>query len=508
MKISKVGLDARKHAFNGLEYCAKAVLGTVGPYGQNFLLEKGKKITNDGYTISAELCGTLENEFERLAAQVAHEASAKTNDMVGDATSTAWGLNYHIVKEASRYLPNEKTIKAKKTPAELARMIKKSKDYVIAELEKAKTPVTSKEELIKSALVSVEDETLAELLGSMQWELGPNGRIIAEEVNEDSCSIERVEGLTLDNGFTSSGLVTNPEKNSLELASLPIFLTNYTIGDKELMELKDSLFTGLINQKKTGLILMARAFTPSAIQLCTESLKTGFGIIPINAPYTDQREVMKDIEAVVGGRYIDTEEASLSDVYITDVGFASKIVAKQFNSVITGSKDERSKERVMKRAELLKKKLIGSQSDFEKRELEERIAQLEGGLAILKVGSRSVTERKRLKDKCDDAVNAVRYALKYGTVNGAGMAFQEISDTMEEGDILKRPLTCVYDTIINSAPEGFEVPEWVRDPVFVLKTALENACEFASAYISVNGIITSADPKTCKCNETPTEKTE
>lgn len=500
-KISSIGVESRNKAFKGLEYVAKSVMSSVGPYGLNFLLEKSHKITNDGYTISAELCNAIENEFERLSAQVAHEASAKTNDMVGDATSTAWGLNYNIIKEGQRYLPNEKTIKAKKTPAELGKMINKSKDYVISELEKAIKPIESKEELIKSALVSVEDEKIAELLGSTQWELGPTGRIIAEETNDQECSIEKVDGILLDNGFVSSNLVTNPEKQSLEIAApLPILLTNYVIGEPEMKILRENIFKQLATQKKNGCILMARAFTKEAIQETQQNWKD-FQVVLINAPYTDQAEVMRDIESVVGGRYIDQEESALQDIYITDIGCAKRIVAQSFKSQISGLATEELKARTEKRVEILKKKLIGSQSDFEKRMIEERIAQLTNGFAILKVGSRSATNRKRLKDKCDDAVNAVRFALKGGTVKGGGLAFKEISDTMEEGDILKRPLTCVYDEIVNSAPEDFKIEEWVRDPFIVLKTALENACEFSIAFLSLNGIITTSNPKECKHNE-------
>lgn len=494
-KISVTGIEARDRAFAGLRYVAEAVLSTVGPYGLNFMLEKGRRITNDGYAISAELVGTLPNEFERLAAEISHEASAKTNDMVGDATSTSWGLNFNIIKESIRYLPSSKTIKAKKTPSEIARLLIKSRDNVIKKLEEAKKPVLSKEELIKSALVSCEDEEMATLLGTMQWELGPNGRIIAEEVNDSKCSIEKVDGLVLDNGFTSSGLITNPENQSLELNNLPIFLTNHVMGDKEIISLKTAIFDPLITQKKAGIILMARAFTPDAIKLCTESLKAGFSIIPVNAPYTDQREVMRDIESVVGGRYIDNEEASLEDVYISDIGFARKIVAKQFNAVIAGAEDSSAKERIEKRVEFLKKKIAGSQSDFEKRMVSERVAQLEGGFAILKVGSTSVTNRKRLKDKADDAVYSVRLALKGGTVRGAGIEFKEISDSLPEDDILKRPILCVYNQIIASAPEDFKVETWVRDPFITLKTALENAVEFAIPFITVNGIVTSKDKK-------------
>lgn len=495
MKISKTGIEARNKAVAGLKYVADAIVSTIGPYGQNFLLEKSRKVTNDGISIANELVNAIPDEYERLAAQVANEASSKTNDMVGDATSTAWGLNYNIVNEAIRYLPNERTIKAKKTPAELGLMIQKSKDNIIKRLQESSTPITSKEELIKSALVSVEDEELANIIGSMQWELGPNGRIIAEEVNDTKCSIEKVEGLVLDNGFTSSGLVTNPETQTLELSDFPIFLTNYTFDEKDLISLREPIFNQLILQKKPGIIIMARAFTPQAIKLCSESLSTGFGIIPINAPYTDQREVMKDIQAVVGGRYIDTEEASLQDVYITDVGFAKKIVAKQFNAIIAGPRDEHAKKRISDRITTLFKRLKGEESDFYKKMIEDRIAQLDGGLAILKVGSRSVVNRKRLKDKADDAVNAVRHALKGGTIKGAGLALKEISDTLPDDDILKRPILCIYDAIMKSAPEGFQIESWVRDPFIVIKTALENACEFATAFISVNGIVTTENPK-------------
>lgn len=500
-KISIVGIPARDKAIKGMSYVASAIKSTIGPFGQNFLIEKGNKITNDGYTISSELCGTIKDEFERRGALSAHETSSKTNDMVGDATSTSWALNEAIVKEAVRYLPTENSIKAKKTSSEIREMIEVSKTNVLKQLEEMTTPITSKEDLIKSALVSVEDEEIAKLLGEMQWELGADGVIVAEEVNETSCSIERVNGIRLDNGFGTSQVITNPEKQSLELSDVPVLMTNYTIDTTELLMLKTSVFNHLINQKKFGIVVIARAFTSEAIKMCMESMQSGFAIFPVNAPYTNQTQVMHDIEAVIGGRYIDIEEAQLTDIYISDIGFAKRFVARQFDAIVTGVDDDNSVTRINKRATELHKKLDGEPSDFMKRMIEERIAQLTSGFAILKVGSHSLTDRKRLKDKCDDAVSAVRLALKGGTVKGGGLAFKEISDIMEEGDILKRPLTCVYDQIISSAPDGFEIPEWVRDPYLVLKTALENSCAFASTFASVNGIVTEENKPKCKCDE-------
>jgi chaperonin GroEL len=496
-KISITGLEARNKAVKGMSYVAGVVRETIGPFGLNALLEKGNKITNDGYTIASELAPTIKDEFERRGALVAQDACSKTNDQVGDFSSTAWALTEAIVKEAIRYLPNEKSIKAKKTYSEVAKMIEDSKEKVIAELDLLKTPIESKESLIKSALVSVEDEELANLIGGMQWELGPEGVIIAEEVNETKSSIEKVTGIRLDNGFGASHLVTDPEKQSLEVRDVPILLTNYTIGVEELKIFNDSILKHLITQKKLGLVIVARAFTSEAIKMCQESTQAGFALFPINAPYVNQTEIMHDIETIVGGRYIDVEESNLDEIYITDIGFVKRLIARQMDAVVTGVDDEQSQKRKDTRVEFLKKKLSGSQSDFEKRMIESRIAQLCNGFAILKVGSHSITNRKRLKDKADDAVNSVRMALQGGTVRGAGIALKEISDKMDDTDILKRPLTCVYDQITSSAPEGWEIPEWVRDPFLGLKVALENACDFAATFASTNAIVTTENPKEC-----------
>lgn len=497
-KINLVGIPARDAAIKGMSCVAQIVRSTLGPYGLNVALDKGNSITNDGFLISTALTPSIKDEFERQGARIALEASSKTNDQVGDATSTAWALTEAIVKEAIRYLPNDKILKAKKTPSEIVQMISTSKDDVIHKLQALSTPVSTKDDLVKSALVSVEDEQIAELLGSTQWELGPEGVILAEEVNDTTSSIERVKGIRLDNGFGTSMVITNPEKQSLELNDMSIMLTNYTIDVSELKLLNESVFKPLINQKKLGLIIIARAFTSEAIKTCMESLKTGFAIFPVNAPYINQTEIMRDIETVVGGRHIDIEAARLEDVAIEDIGFAKRFVARIADAVITGEDNEQSQARVTKRTDELKLKLVGSQSEFEKKMIETRIAQLTNGFALLKVGAQSVTNRKRLKDKCDDAVSAVRLALKGGTVKGAGQAFKEISDQLEDGNILKKPLNCIYDQIISSAPEGWSPAEWVRDPYLVLKCALENACDVSSVFSSINGLVVEKDKKECK----------
>ncbi len=231
-----------------------------------------------------------------------------------------------------------------------------------------------------------------------------------------------------------------------------------------------------------------------------DTMKSGFAIYPVNAPYTNQKQVMKDIEAVVGGRYIDTEETRIEDVYITDVGYCERFEARISDALVTGTENSQATIRVEKRVDFLKDSLKGEKSDFYKKMIESRIAQLSNGFAILKVGAPSVLERNRLKDKCDDAVNSVRNAFKGGTVKGAGQAFKEISDNLTEDNILKRPLTCLYDQILKTAPEGYEIPEWVQDPYISLKSALKHSCDVAGTMASLNVVEATANKKECKCD--------
>lgn len=498
MQISLTGSSARDKAVKGVEYVGKAIRSTMGPFGQNFLLQKGNKSTNDGFLISTELVNAIKDEFERRGALIAQEASAKTNEQVQDATSTAWALTEAILKEGVRFLPSDTRISSKHTASEIINMISTAKEEVLKELEARTTPIVSVEELVKSALVSSEDEHIAKLLGELQWELGPEGVILAEETNDSFSSVEKVNGIRIDSGFGTSMMISNPENQSLELKDTSIFLTNYTISEEQLQLLKESVINPLKNQKKLGLILVARAFTSEAIKFCMESLQTGFPVFPVNAPYTNQTEVMKDIAAVTGARHIDIEASRLEDAHISDVGFAKRFTARLFDAVIAG---EENPERTSKRVEELRLKLTGSQSTFDKKMIESRIAQLSNGFGILKVGSPSLANQKRLKDKADDAVGAVRLALKGGTVKGGGLAFKEISDSLPEGNILKRPLTCVYDQITSSAPEGWIIPDWCRDPFLVLKSALENACDVAQVLCNVSGQVVEKNKREPKEDE-------
>lgn len=495
-KISLVGTEARDKFIKGARYLSSAIGSTLGPFGSNAYLEHNHKVTNDGYSISSELSNTPEDEFERQGALALHNASAKTNDEVGDCTTSVQVLAQSIIDEAVRLLPNEKTLIAKKKPSEILKMIENSQLNVIEKLKEAKKPIESEEELIASAKVSVEDDELAKLIGSAQWKIGKYGFIIAEETNDSKSSIQLVKGIRIDNGFGTPHVVTNQAEQSLELANVPVLLTNYTLQKEDILKFKE-IFNQLVLQKKVSLVIIARAFSSEAIQLCMESFKAGFQLYPVNAPYVYQSEIMKDLAAITGANYYDTEQSRLEDLNIKDIGFATKIVARRFDAIITGVEDNPLiADSIQTRVKQLEDKLNGNAvSDFEKKGLQARIAQFQGGFAILKVGAETEFQRKYLKDKADDCVNSVRLALQEGTVKGGGLAFKEISDTLSDNDILKRPLLSIYNQIMSSAPEGYEIPDWCRDPYLTLVSALTNACSVAGQFASVNTIVTTKDRK-------------
>lgn len=489
---SLTGIEAREAYFKGADSVAKIVRESIGPFGLNLAMEKGKKTTNDGFLISRELSASIPDEFERQGALLQHEASSKTNDKVADATSTTIALTSEIRKEIIKHLPTKTRFVSTKSVTQLEQELKKERDFVLEELKQGIKTIDSKEELIASAKVSVEDEELAQLIGGTQWDLGADGRIVPEEVNEDESSVEITSGILVDNGFVSSLMINNEQEQALEVSNGKILLTNYTIGEKEFPALS-SLITLLASTGETKLVIMARAFTQETIKILMGLRQSGFECYPVNAPYTDQAQVMKDIEAVTNAIYLDQDISTWDDVSLSHLGEFSKIKMRIMGGIITGKVDK--PEKVEARIKQLEDTLSAEKSFFYKTRLEERIADLRGKKALLKIGGYVQDDRARLKDKADDAVVSVRLALKGGTVKGAGLAFKEIADKLDDKSLLKRPLQVVYNQIMTSAPEGFKIEDWVRDPYLTLETALINACESAISMARINGSVVQRDQR-------------
>lgn len=488
MKTIEQGVQGRTKLATGAKKLADAVASTLGPFGQSWFLDKKNSITDDGVTVARTY--ELEDEVENRGATAIREAAIKTVEEVGDGTTTAIVLSWEIYDVAAKYLAQEGVI-GKKTHSEIQQQIEQERKEITEKLVALAEPIITREQLVASATVAVEDPVLGILIGEAQWDLGKEGYLLVEETAERSSSVERVSGIRIDNGAGTSNVFNNLEKQTLEVKDMKFILTSETIRDLKGLE---PILTQLSKNGIKEVVVMARAWTEDAIKLCELNSKNGLYLYPLNAPYTDMKEVMKDIAAVTGATFYDSESTKLENLQLSDIGFVSKVVARRMDAEITGRID--SKENITKRVEELKAQRTGSQSEFEKKLLTQRIAQLENGFALIKVGSASDMERRRLYDKAEDAVHAVRAAFQEGTVKGAGLAFKEIGESLPDSYLLKQPIMAINKRIMNSAPQGFVIEDWVRDPVKVLRIALERACVAASAFAGAGGVITEKKPET------------
>lgn len=489
----KTGTEARESLARGAEYLAKAVGSTFGPFGQNFFLDKKNTVTNDGVSIAREI--HLPDEIENRGAAAMREASVKTVEEVGDGTSTAPMLAYAIYDVASKYLAKEGVL-GKKPASEVVRQIEEERKEITEKLIASATPIETEEQLINSAIVSTEDKELGTLIGKAQFALGKDGYLLAEETAERFSSVEVVKGIRIDNGFGTSQIVNNIEKQTLEVENTRIVLTSYSIKSLADWQKVMKVCDVIAKTGSTTVVIVARAWTDETINYCLQNINNGMmKIYPLNAPYVDMQERFKDMAAITGATFYDSESYRLEDMQISDVGYAKKVVARLYDAIIAGKDDGETIDRVEKRVQELKDKFTGSQSEFEKKNLTERMAQLSNGFGIVKIGSPSDMERKRLFDKAEDAVNAVRAAFQEGTVKGGGLAFKEISDSLPDTYLLKRPLCVLHEQITATAPKDFVIEDWVRDPVKVLRVALKNACASAASIATAGGVVTETFPK-------------
>lgn len=483
-KIILVGPKATAEVFAGVKYAANIVAKTLGPFGRNFAsgVRGGPvAISNDGVSLLKEIEGPT--EIQDLGVRAVREAATKTNDAAGDGTSTAAVLTNAVLEILPAPDPE---IVGYKAPVELIEQIKKEKDIVVAKLKEMATPVETEQQLVEVARVSGEYKDLAEIIGKAQFTVGKYGTVLCEEDNAATDSVEYIHGVRIDNGYSSSRIITNQERQSLEVEDVYVILTNKVFHGASFGNELKNVWEFLAKKAVTNVVIMARAFDDAAIGYCVKNITTqgAMNIFPINAPYVDQNEIMEDLAAVLGAKYINVEERNIESMTGSDVGHASKIVAKRFEGIVTGyptGTDEMVDNRVAARIEHIEKKLTGKVSEFEKRNLEQRLSQLKAGTAIIKVGADTEQERRHKKDKVEDAVNAVKWAHREGTVPGGGKALALIAHGLPDDFLLKKALTVPHEQIMSMAPKHFVIHDWVRDPVKVVYTALTNACDIAAS---------------------------
>lgn len=488
-----MGPDAREKVIAGVDKIANAVKITLGPAGRNFA--SGVRggaivISNDGVSLAKEIQGA--DEFEDIGVRAVREAATKTNDKAGDGTTTAVTLTQAILKSIGF---DRDMIGA--NPVAMVKQVHDESLRVVEKLSKMAVPIESREHLISIARVSVENPELAELIGGAQWDVGAAGTVLSEEHNDPKDIVEFIYGIRVDNGYGTSRIANNPEKQALELNNIHIIVTNKIFNKaQDILDL-NGLFQDLIKAGITQVVLMGRAFDETALGVCTKNIQKffngegGFPIYPINAPYTDTDEVMEDLAAAVGAKFINTVERNTMTITTRDVGMATKVFCTRYEGIITGTKrgeDERADEAVAKRVTNIQEKLKGNVSPFEKKNLEARLSQLSAGTAIIKVGAETEQERKYKKDKVDDAVNAVKAAMQEGVVPGAGLALKAIADQMPNmliADALREP----NKQIIANAGGELDVPEWVQDPLKVVRTAFEKASSIARSLATTEVLV-------------------
>ena len=517
-KVIKFHEDARKALEKGVDTLADAVKITLGPRGRNVVLDKGygmPLITNDGVTIAKEI--ELKDPFENLGAQIVKEVATKSNDVAGDGTTTAIVLAQALIKEGL------KMVASGANPVFLRKGMEKTSKKVIEELVKRSKKIKDNKEIAQVASISAGSEEIGQLIAQAMEKVGESGVITVEEAKSLDTTLEVVEGMQFDRGYLSPYFVTNAEKMVAEFNN-PFIL----LYDKKISSLKEMLpILESVNQSGRPLVIIAEDVDGEALAtLVVNRLRGSLHIAAVKAPgFGDRRKAMlEDIAVLTGGTVISEEMGmKLETAEFSCLGTASKVVIDKDNTtIVDGNGDV---ERVKARVNQIKAEISNTTSEYDKEKLQERLAKLSGGVAVIKVGAASETEMKEKKDRVDDALSATRAAVEEGIVIGGGAALIRAAAKVKlelEGDeaigaaiifrAIKAPLKQIatnagYDAgvvaneVEKSANEnlGFNAAtgEYVDmfeagivDPAKVERVAMQNAVSVASLLLTTEATVT------------------
>lgn len=510
--------DARNRLYNGVKKLSDAVKVTMGPRGRNVLLQKSfgaPTITKDGVSVAKEI--ELADTIENMGAGLVREVASKTNDEAGDGTTTATVLAHAIFKEGLR------NITAGANPIEVKRGMDKFATAVINELKNASKKVEGKKEIAQVATISANSDTsVGDLIAEAMEKVGKDGVITVEEAKSINDELNVVEGMQFDRGYLSPYFITNAEKMQVELSN-PFIL----LFDKKISNLKD-LLPVLEQIQKTGkpLLIIAEDIEGEALAtLVVNKLRGVLNISAVKAPgFGDRRKAMlEDIAILTGGEVISEELGrTLESASLNDLGQADRVVIDKDNTTIVNGAG--SKEAIDARISQIKAQIAETTSDYDKEKLQERLAKLSGGVAVIKVGAATETEMKEKKDRVDDALNATKAAVEEGIVIGGGAALIKAGnkvdlnlkgDELIGADIVKRALFAplrqiaenagfdagVVANAVSTAKEanyGFNAAsgEYVDmfeagiiDPVKVERIALQNAVSVASLLLTTEATV-------------------
>ena len=457
-KEIKYGAAAREKMMKGIDTLANAVKVTLGPKGRNVLIEKSwgsPKISKDGVTVAKEI--DLEDKFENMGAQMVKEVASKTSDVAGDGTTTATILAQAIYREGS------KLVAAGSNPMAIKRGIEKSVDLVVEELKKLSKPTKEKKEIAQVGTISANnDSTIGDIISEAMEKVGKEGVITVEEAKSMETTLEIVEGMQFDRGYLSPYFVTDPEKMEADLEE-PYILLN----EKKISSMKDlvPILEQIAKMGKPLLIVAEDVEGEALATLVVNKLRGTLKCTAVKAPgFGDRRKAMlEDIAILTGGQVISEDLGiKMENVSLNDLGTAKRITVDKDNTTIVDGGG--SREALEGRVKQIRVQIDETTSDYDREKLQERLAKLIGGVAVINVGAATEAEMKEKKDRVEDALNATRAAVEEGVVPGGGVAYVRAMKALEKakfpGDeqlgvnLIKRALEEPVRQIANNA--GFE----------------------------------------------------
>lgn len=516
-KDIKFSSDARAAMVRGVDTLADTVKVTLGPKGRNVVLEKAfgsPLITNDGVTIAKEI--ELEDHFENMGAKLVSEVASKTNDIAGDGTTTATVLTQAIVREGL------KNVTAGANPIGIRRGIEAAVAAAVEELKVIAQPVANKEAIAQVAAVSSRSEKVGEYISEAMERVGNDGVITIEESRGMETELEVVEGMQFDRGYLSQYMVTDNEKMVADLEN-PYIL----VPDKKISNIQDilPLLEEVLKTSRPLLIIADDVAGEALPTLVLNKIRGTFNVVAVKAPgFGDRRKAMLEDIAVLTGATVITEDLGLElkDATMESLGQASKVTVDKDSTVIVEGAG--SAEAIANRVNLIKSQLETTTSEFDREKLQERLAKLSGGVAVIKVGAATETALKEMKLRIEDALNATRAAVEEGIVAGGGTALVNVIAKVAELDLegddatgrnivlraLEEPVrqiaynagyegSVIIDKLKNSpVGTGFNAAngEWVDmvesgiiDPVKVTRSALQNAASVASLILTTEAVV-------------------
>ena len=506
-KEIKYGIEARKALEEGVNKLANTVRVTIGPKGRNVVLDKSygaPLITNDGVTIAKDI--ELEDAFENMGAQLVKEVATKTNDVAGDGTTTATVLAQAMVNAGM------KNLAAGANPIILRKGMKKATDCAVEAIAHMSEKVTGKDQIAKVASISAGDEEVGQMVADAMEKVSNDGVITIEESKTMKTELDLVEGMQFDRGYISAYMATDMDKMEANLDNPYILITDKKISNiQEILPVLEQIV-----QSGAKLLIIAEDVEGEALTtLIVNKLRGTFNVVAVKAPgYGDRRkEMLKDIAILTGGQVISEELGlELKDTTMDMLGRAKSVKVQKENTVIVDG--EGAKEDIEARVAQIRAQLEETTSDFDKEKLQERLAKLAGGVAVIRVGAATETEMKEAKLRMEDALNATRAAVEEGVISGGGSAYIHASKKVAElaatlsGDektgaeiILKALEAPLYHIAHNAGLEvgtGYDalndeyvnmIDAGILDPAKVTRSALQNATSVASTLLTTESVV-------------------